>query len=85
MSEWSGKRDEVIRLRGQVCYLCGEHVPMDDIHIDHRIPRIHGGSNDFDNLYVSCSTCNLQKGSKSVDEFKTVVMNDLDWFISLQP
>ncbi len=31
-------------------------------HIEHVIAKQHGGSDDFENLCLSCSFCNWQKG-----------------------
>jgi 5-methylcytosine-specific restriction endonuclease McrA len=31
-------------------------------HIEHVIPRQHGGSDDADNLALACPDCNLRKG-----------------------
>lgn len=31
--------------------------------IDHFIPRVMGGTDDADNLVLSCSPCNLRKGN----------------------
>jgi hypothetical protein len=32
------------------------------LQVDHVIPRQHGGSDDDDNLALSCVDCNLHKG-----------------------
>ena len=45
------------------CYLCGALVDQGDLHIDHVIPLSKGGVHSYDNLRVTCSTCNLRKGS----------------------
>lgn len=31
-------------------------------HIEHIVPRQHGGSDDADNLALACPDCNLRKG-----------------------
>jgi len=31
-------------------------------HIEHIIPRQHGGGDDADNLALACPNCNLRKG-----------------------
>jgi len=32
------------------------------LHIEHVIPKIHGGTDDLDNLALACIDCNLHKG-----------------------
>ena len=36
----------------------------DQLHIDHFYPRSKGGSDELDNLVVSCAQCNLSKNSR---------------------
>ncbi len=45
------------------CYICGEFVDFDSFEIEHRIPLAKGGTNDFENTFCSCHTCNQMKGS----------------------
>ena len=54
------------------CFYCGEllYSSFDkDVHIEHKIPVSRGGSNDISNIALSCSKCNLQKGTKTHEEF----------------
>ncbi|MFM9062115.1 MAG: HNH endonuclease [Pirellula sp.] len=47
------------------CEYCGLHQsqsPLATLHIEHIIPKKHGGSNNFDNLALACIDCNLRKG-----------------------
>lgn len=32
--------------------------------LEHIVPRTHGGTNDVENLAISCARCNSQKGRK---------------------
>lgn len=50
---------------GEVCEYC--HMRQTDepflrYHIEHIIAKQHGGSDDLDNLALSCHHCNLHKG-----------------------
>jgi hypothetical protein len=62
--------DEVLRRfvrerAGHRCECCGiiqAHVPFAAFHIDHVIPRQHGGTDDAANLALACYHCNLHKG-----------------------
>ena len=48
------------------CEYCGLHQddsPLAALHVEHIIPRIHGGTDDLDNLALACIDCNLHKGT----------------------
>lgn len=49
------------------CYWCGKELK--EYHVDHVIPVIRGGSDDPDNIVLSCPFCNQSKGSKSIEEW----------------
>lgn len=38
-------------------------------HIDHIIPRHRGGTNDESNLQLLCRSCNVKKGTRTMEEF----------------
>lgn len=62
-----------VRLRQQVreraghrceyCHLRQEHQPACRLHVEHIIPRQHGGKDDEENLALACFHCNLHKGT----------------------
>ncbi len=37
-------------------------------HMDHGYPRIFGGDDDPDNLFLACATCNIRKNKKTIRE-----------------
>ena len=47
------------------CEYCRIHEDDDPyaFHLEHIIPKKHGGSDDLSNLAWSCQSCNLGKGS----------------------
>src|SRR5260370_2688089 len=47
----------------EYCHLHQDDSPLAALHVEHIIPRIHGGSNEFDNLALACIDCNLHKGT----------------------
>jgi 5-methylcytosine-specific restriction endonuclease McrA len=54
------------------CYYCGEllYASFDkEVHVDHMIPLSRGGSNSIENIVLSCATCNLEKNTKTSDEY----------------
>jgi 5-methylcytosine-specific restriction endonuclease McrA len=49
--------------RCEYCHIRQEQVPFVPFHVDHIIPRKHGGSTHSANLALSCMHCNLHKSS----------------------
>lgn len=50
---------------GNACeyrHLHQDNSPLAVLHIEHIIPKIHGGTDDLDNLALACIDCNLHKG-----------------------
>lgn len=48
--------------RCEYCHLRQEDSPLAMLHVEHIVPRMHGGSDDLDNLALACIDCNLHKG-----------------------
>jgi hypothetical protein len=48
--------------RCEYCGLARDDFPMAPFHIEHIIPKKHGGADDPDNLALACHYCNLHKG-----------------------
>lgn len=59
-------RHEVYAADGYQCVYCKS---SDDLTIDHKIPEMHGGTNDRDNLHTACRKCNAKKRDLTHDEF----------------
>lgn len=53
-----------------VCYYCNVSLEPEEVHIEHKLPVIRGGTNRRQNLALSCPTCNFRKGTKSEPEFR---------------
>ena len=47
----------------EYCHLDQDDSPLAALHVEHIIPRIHGGTDDLDNLALACIDCNLHKGT----------------------
>ena len=47
----------------EYCHLSQEDSPLATLHIEHIIPKAHGGTEDLDNLALACIDCNLHKGT----------------------
>lgn len=48
--------------RSEYCQLRLDDSPLAALHIEHILPRIHGGGDGLDNLALACIDCNLHKG-----------------------
>src|SRR5437016_12182514 len=57
----------LVRERAQnACEYCRLHQddsPLAALHVEHIVPKIHGGPDDLDNLALACIDCNLHKGT----------------------
>jgi 5-methylcytosine-specific restriction endonuclease McrA len=47
----------------EYCLLHQNDSPLAALHVEHIIPKTHGGSDDLDNLALACIDCNLHKGT----------------------
>ncbi|WP_222984200.1 HNH endonuclease [Flagellimonas meishanensis] len=60
---------------GHRCQSCGQGVNDGvRLHVDHKIPLDWGGTNNDDNLWTLCSSCNQAKKSFFKDDFDSEVM-----------
>lgn len=48
--------------RCEYCQLRQADSLLAALHVEHVIPRKHGGNDDLDNLALACIDCNLHKG-----------------------
>ncbi|KAA1258602.1 HNH endonuclease [Rubripirellula obstinata] len=48
--------------RCEYCQLHQDDSPLATLHVEHIIPRKHGGSDEVENLALACIDCNLHKG-----------------------
>jgi len=59
-------RHHVRRRADNRCEYCGlrqDESPLAALHIEHILPKKHGGTDDLENLALACIDCNLHKGS----------------------
>ena len=49
--------------RCEYCQLHQDDSPLALLHVEHILPKFHGGSDDLDNLALACIDCNLHKGT----------------------
>jgi hypothetical protein len=60
--EWQILRTLVLARDGYTCVYCGSTA---NLHADHKISVVRGGSNALENLATACRPCNLSKGPKT--------------------
>lgn len=63
------QRIEKYCLWGQSCAYCKKELDFKEVHWDHVIPLVRGGTNFIANLRPSCKFCNTSKGSKLLSEW----------------
>ena len=51
------------------CTYCKTKITLMDFSLDHKIPRVSGGTNKKSNLVACCLWCNKKKNTLSVKEF----------------
>ena len=47
----------------EYCHLHQDDSPWAALHVEHIIPKVHGGTDDIENLALACIDCNLHKGT----------------------
>ncbi len=61
--------------QGRICHYCDKKLAKPGTkagrgtHFDHKQPQSKGGSNDWQNLALSCKRCNTDKGDAEYLEF----------------
>lgn len=64
MTSWERDRFIILERDHFRCIYCGA-TPFNDeikLHVDHVIPRSHGGDDRVSNLVTACERCNVSKG-----------------------
>lgn len=62
--------------QGGDCAGCGDHFKQARLHIDHIIPRKHGGTSHKENLQLLCEYCNRRKGTKPMSKLMERLLED---------
>lgn len=61
-------RKNLYRRDGYTCQYCGAHPPMQDLSIDHVVPRSRGGHSSWENCVLACIRCNRKKANRTLAE-----------------
>ena len=70
-AEGSHTAGEVWQMAEDQDWLCAycEMPLFGEFHVDHMLPLSRGGSDSWENLAITCPTCNLRKNDKTAEEF----------------
>jgi|UniRef100_A0A7C4ARD1 5-methylcytosine-specific restriction endonuclease McrA len=55
-------RKNILVRDSYTCQYCGREFPPCDLTIDHIVPKVQGGDNNWSNVVTSCKACNIRKG-----------------------
>ncbi|MBI5247939.1 MAG: HNH endonuclease [Desulfomonile tiedjei] len=58
-------RKNILIRDGCQCQYCGDEFVSGDLTIDHIIPKVQGGNNDWTNVVACCRSCNVRKGGRT--------------------
>jgi 5-methylcytosine-specific restriction endonuclease McrA len=61
-------RKNLYRRDGYTCQYCGAHPPLQDLSIDHVVPRSRGGHSSWENCVLACIRCNRKKANRTLAE-----------------
>jgi 5-methylcytosine-specific restriction endonuclease McrA len=63
-------RRNILARDGHACQYCGRHFPIQQLSLDHVIPRSRGGMTTWENIVCACLACNVRKGGRTPHEAK---------------
>ena len=67
------ERLEIWKAHGGVCVYCQSPVSVEDMAVDHDLPKSRRGSNDRSNLRCSCHPCNNDKHARTGEEYRRLL------------
>ena len=65
----------IVERDGLRCHYCDKLMKYDEAQIDHKVPRVRGGTDAPHNLVLACALCNNIKGSSCYEcpEFRNAI------------
>lgn len=77
-TEWALARSRAIASKDHICAICHKFIDVEApafsplaVEVDHIVPRSRGGSlYELDNLQLTHSRCNRQKGAKMASDYE---------------
>lgn len=68
-------RRSVLARDGHRCQYCGRRFPLQQLTLDHVLPRSRGGGTTWENVVCACVQCNLRKGGRTPKEASMKLAN----------
>lgn len=62
MKQTLSKREKVFKAAGGLCVYCKIPMLIEEMTLDHVLPRSKGGTSRIENLVAACASCNHAKG-----------------------
>jgi 5-methylcytosine-specific restriction endonuclease McrA len=74
-------RGVAVMMTASRCWYCGVLLAKEESTLDHVIPRSAGGRTRLGNLVLACKSCNMRKGSLSLEQYRERHNNgELFWY-----
>ena len=64
----------IFKRDGKQCYFCKKPLEIDQITLDHYLPKSRKGTMDVFNLVVCCKKCNKLKGNRIPDNYLDTIL-----------
>lgn len=58
-------RKNILTRDSYTCQYCGREFSPGELTIDHIIPKVQSGSNEWTNVVACCRACNMRKGGRT--------------------
>ena len=62
-------KQKLFQNQDRKCSICGKRRTVKKLQVEHILPLVRGGTNDFWNLQLACGPCNTRKGIQTNQEF----------------
>lgn len=66
-------RRNVYKRDAHTCQYCGRRPGLDELTIDHVVPRSRGGGSTWENCVTACRACNARKANRLTHELDLVL------------
>ncbi|MBI5569084.1 MAG: HNH endonuclease [Desulfomonile tiedjei] len=83
-------RKNILTRDGFSCQYCGRDFQSGDLTVDHIVPKVQGGPNEWTNVVACCRACNIRKGGRTPRQagmqlvrkpFKPTIMEFLNLYL----